>query len=101
MRISCAARVVAFSAALTCRVSIRIAKSPAAPGKPRRQRFRLACHFPFPDDLSGSGHHAHAAQFQRHVLPDCGKILYGCSSPMLEADPFGPRDSIRDSHPSR
>src|SRR5438309_8157746 len=57
--------------------------------KERDQRLRLARDLLLADDLSGRVHHAHAAQFQRHV--DCGKILHGCPSSMLGADPFGPR----------
>ena len=49
----------------------------------------LARHLRLADNLSGPVHHAHAAQFQRHV--DCGKILHGCPSSMLGADTIGPR----------
>jgi hypothetical protein len=97
--------VIALSAALTWRVSIKIAGSPpssnpraaraglqpeardpqAALCKPRDQGLALARHLGFANDLSGRIDHAHAAPFQRDV--DRGIVLHGClSSSMLGAD---------------
>ena len=132
MRISCAMpraslrsvfTFIAPSAALRCRVSIRIAASPAAvspacnhrdsgpASRPIRVNLRplsanhatsasgslatFASRIIFP--VSSTTHNT--ALFQRHV--HCGKIVHGCSFLMLGADPFGPRHTItvRDSHP--
>src|SRR5215212_6358735 len=53
------------------------------------QRLRLARYLGLTHDPPRRVDHAHAAPFQRDVDP--GKMLHGCPSMMLGADPLGPR----------
>src|SRR3954451_2048019 len=71
------------------------------PAKPGDQRLRLARHLRLAHDPARGVDHANAAVFQRHVNPS--KMLHGCPSMMLAADPFGPLPhtiTLRDSRPT-